>query len=71
MCFRKCAVVIIQCLCLTGKMYILTKSIQSDKKCDWRWNSDLTPICSDLFELLHVNVSVVVPVEYLERIPQV
>ena len=32
---------------------------------------DLTPICSDLFKLLHVNVAVVVPVEYLERIPEV
>ena len=66
--------VIIQSLCLTAKMYILTKSIQSDKISDWptlEFRLDLTPIFSDLFELLHVNVAVVVPVEYLERIPEV
>lgn len=67
--------VIIQSLCLTAKMYILTKSIQSDKISDWPTLEfrllDLTPIFSDLFELLHVNVAVVVPVEYLERIPEV
>ena len=51
------------------------KSIQSDKISDWPTLEfrllDLTPIFSDLFELLHVNVAVVVPVEYLERIPEV
>ena len=50
------------------------KSIQSDKISDWptlEFRLDLTPIFSDLFELLHVNVAIVVPVEYLERIPEV